>query len=227
MKPGPGIFLLLLLDMKLPVFLLALAVLTWTGCTQAPQAPQAQTEEAKEATKSTEGKTYSFLGEGEAAPKIIAIGTKVTGRHEIRFPVKEATATLTEKCISGGKIVLDLANLEVLDLQGEWKAKLEGHLRSPDFFDTEKYPEGVFEVTGCEAGNGDTLYLTGNLTLRGVTKSVRFPAVYKYDPNQPTLEASFNINRQDWGISYKGKADDLIRDEVNIQVKLMGRPAGV
>lgn len=213
--------------MKSTVFTLGLLALIWTGCTQAPQAPRAQTEEAKEATKSTEGKTYSFLGEGEAAPKIIAIGTKVTGRHEIRFPVKEATATLTEKCISGGKIVLDLANLEVLDLQVEWKAKLEGHLRSPDFFDTEKYPEGVFEVTGCEAGNGDTLYLTGNLTLRGVTKSVRFPAVYKYDPNQPTLEASFNINRQDWGISYKGKADDLIRDEVNIQVKLMGRPAGV
>jgi polyisoprenoid-binding protein YceI len=62
--------------------------------------------------------------------------------------------------------------------------------------------------------------------LRGVTKSIRFPAVYKYDPNQPTLEASFNINRQEWGISYKGKADDLIRDEVNIQVKLAGRPAG-
>lgn len=212
--------------MKSTVFTLAFMTLIWSGCTQAPQAPQAQIEEAKEATQSTEGKAYSFLGEGEAAPKIIAIGTKVTGRHEIRFPVKEATATLTEKCISGGKIVLDLAKLEVLDLQGEWKAKLEGHLRSADFFDTEKYPEGVFEVTGCEAGSGDTLYLTGNLTLRGVTKSVRFPAVYKYNPNQPTLEASFNINRQEWGISYKGKADDLIRDEVNIQVKLMGRPAG-
>lgn len=214
-----------LFGMKSTVFTLGLVALIWTGCTQAPQAPQAQTEEAKQATQSTEGKTYSFLGEGEAAPKIIAIGTKVTGRHEIRLPVREATATLTEKCISGGKIILDLAKLEVLDLQGEWKTKLEGHLRSADFFDTEKYPEGVFEVTGCEAGSGDTLYLTGNLTLRGVTKSVRFPAVYKYDPNQPTLEASFNINRQEWGISYKGKADDLIRDEVNIQVKLTGRPA--
>lgn len=212
--------------MKSTVFTLGLVALIWTGCTQAPQAPQAQTEEAKQATQSTEGKTYSFLGEGEAAPKIIAIGTKVTGRHEIRLPVREATATLTEKCISGGKIILDLTKLEVLDLQGEWKTKLEGHLRSADFFDTEKYPEGVFEVTGCEAGSGDTLYLTGNLTLRGVTKSVRFPAVYKYDPNQPVLDASFNINRQEWGISYKGKADDLIRDEVNIQVKLTGRPAG-
>jgi polyisoprenoid-binding protein YceI len=122
---------------------------------------------------------------------------------------------------------LDIANLEVLDLQGEWKAKLEGHLKSPDFFEAEKYPEGIFEVTGCERGSGDTLYLRGNLTLRGVTKNVRFPVVYKYDPNQPTLEASFNINRQEWGISYKGKADDLIRDEVNIQVKLTGRAAGV
>jgi polyisoprenoid-binding protein YceI len=213
-------------DMKQVLTTLVLASVLWTGCTQAPQAPQAQTGEAKQVQAGGEGKTYTFLGEDEEASKIIAIGTKVTGRHEIRFPIKEATATLTDECISGGKIVLDIANLEVLDLQGEWKAKLEGHLKSLDFFEAEKYPEGVFEVTGCERGSGDTLYLSGNLTLRGVTKSIRFPAVYKYDPNHPTLEASFNINRQEWGISYKGKADDLIRDEVNIQVKLAGRPAG-
>ena len=213
-------------DMKQVLAILVLAAVLWTGCTQAPQAPQAQTKEAKQVQAGGEGKTYTFLGEDKEASKIIVIGTKVTGRHEIRFPIKEATATLTKECISGGKIVLDIANLEVLDLQGEWKAKLEGHLKSPDFFEAEKYAEGVFEVTGCERGSGDTLYLSGNLTLRGVTKSIRFPAVYKYDPNQPTLEASFNINRQEWGISYKGKADDLIRDEVNIQVKLAGRPAG-
>jgi polyisoprenoid-binding protein YceI len=206
--------------MKTVAPVLVVGLLLWSGCTQAPQAPQAQTEEAKQVQAGSEGKTYTFLGD------IIAIGTKVTGRHEIRFPIKEATAILTDKCISGGKVVLDIANLEVLDLQGEWKAKLEGHLKSPDFFEAEKYPEGVFEVTGCERGSGDTLYLSGNLTLRGVTKNVRFPIVYKYDPNQPTLEASFNINRQEWGISYKGKADDLIRDEVNIQVKLVGQPAG-
>jgi len=213
-------------DMKQVRTTLVLAAVLWTGCTQAPQAPQAQTEEAKQVQAGGEGKTYTFLGEDKEAAKIIAIGTKVTGRHEIRFPIKEATATLTNECISGGKIVLDIANLEVLDLQGEWKAKLEGHLKSLDFFEAEKYPEGVFEVTGCERGRGDTLYLSGNLTLRGVTKSIRFPALYKYDPNQPTLKASFNINRQEWGISYKGKADNLIRDEVNIQVKLAGRPAG-
>jgi polyisoprenoid-binding protein YceI len=212
--------------MKTVASVFVVGILLWSGCTQAPQAPQAQTEEAKQVQGGGEGKIYTFLADDKEASKIIAIGTKVTGRHEIRFPIKEATATLTDKCISGGKIVLEIANLEVLDLQGEWKAKLEGHLKSPDFFEAEKYPEGIFEVTGCERGSGDTLYLSGNLTLRGVTKNIRFPLVYKYDPNQPTLEASFNINRQEWGISYKGKADDLIRDEVNIQVKLVGRPAG-
>jgi polyisoprenoid-binding protein YceI len=212
--------------MKTMVLIFVAGILLWGGCTQAPQAPQAQTEEAKQVQGGGEGKIYTFLADDKEASKIIAIGTKVTGRHEIRFPIKEATATLTDQCISGGKIVLDIANLEVLDLQGEWKAELEGHLKSPDFFEADKYPEGIFEVTGCERGSGDTLYLSGNLTLRGVTKNIRFPLVYKYDPNQPTLEASFNINRQEWGISYKGKADDLIRDEVNIQVKLVGRAAG-
>ncbi len=200
-------------------------LLVWVGCTQAPQAPKAEATELQAASEKATGTQYTFLEEGVAAPQVIAIGTKVTGRHEIRFPVKEAKATLADKCLTGGKIVLNLAGLEVLDLQGEDKTKLESHLRSSDFFDTEQHPEGIFEITGCEASGGDTLYLIGNLTLRGVTKGIRFPAVYKYDSTQPTLEANFNINRQEWGISYKGRADNLIRDEVNIQIKLRGRPA--
>lgn len=187
-------------------------------CTQAPQAPQAETKEAQQVQSVAAGTTLQVDGQKS---QVKAIGTKVTGRHEIRFPIKEARLSVGEGgCLSGGRVILDLAQLEVLDLQGEWKAKLEGHLKSPDFFDAEKHPEGVFEVTGCEKGAGDTLYLSGNLTLRGVTKNIRFPAVVRYEGNTLSGKANFNINRQEWGIAYKGKPDDLIRDEVNIQVDI-------
>lgn len=193
------------------------------GCTQAPQAPQAETSQAKQATQTEGGEPVRFTLEGEGAPSIIVVGTKVTGRHEIRIPVAEISASATPDCITSGKVVLDLTRLENLDMKGEWKDKFEKHLKSPDFFDVEKYPQDVFEITGCEKASGDTVYLSGNLTLRGVTKGIRVPARYTFTEGKLTLEANFNINRQEWGIAYKGKPDDLIRDEVNVQVRLQGQ----
>ncbi|GIV22997.1 MAG: hypothetical protein KatS3mg025_0656 [Bacteroidia bacterium] len=187
-------------------------------CTQAPQAPQAETKEAQQVQSVAAGTVLQVDGQKS---EVKAIGTKVTGRHEVRFPIKEASLSVGEGgCLSGGKVTWDLAQLQVLDLEGEKKAKLEGHLKSPDFFDVEKHPEGVFEITGCEKGVGDTLYLSGNLTLRGVTKNIRFPAVVRYEGNTLSGKANFNINRQEWGIAYKGMPDDLIRDEVNIQLDI-------
>jgi len=158
--------------------------------------------------------------------EVIATGTKVTGRHQIRLPLKEGRVVVSpEGCVTGGRIVLDLTRLEVLDLQGDLKAKLEGHLKSSDFFDVEKYPEAIFEITGCEEGENDTIYLSGNLTMRGVTKNIRFPANAFTEGGILLSKASFNINRQEWGIAYKGKPDDLIRDEVNITFSVQAGPA--
>jgi len=193
---------------------LLLIALWWSACTQAPQAPQAQTTQAQ-SVPAAEMETALTLDPQKT--EVIATGTKVTGRHQIRLPLKEGRVVPSpEGCVTGGRIVLDLTRLEVLDLQGDLKAKLEGHLKSPDFFDVEKHPEAIFEITGCEKGAKDTVYLSGNLTLRGVTKNIRFPATLFMEGGTLLSKASFNINRQEWGIAYKGKPDDLIRDEVNI-----------
>ncbi|MCX7651999.1 MAG: YceI family protein [Bacteroidia bacterium] len=190
----------------------------WVACTQAPQAPKAETSEPQ-ATPSTSGNTITISPQNS---KVLAIGTKVTGRHEIIFPIKSGELSLDSTgCISGGKVILDLNGLQVTDLKGDLKTKLESHLRSEDFFLTSQYPEGSFEITGCEKRAGDTILLSGNLSLRGQTKNIKFPAVLHYtQPKTLHAVANFNINRQDWGIAYKGKADDLIRDEVNIQLEI-------
>lgn len=194
----------------------------WMGCTQAPQAPAAETSEAQSpAPQASAAKSYQVQPD---KTKLVAIGTKVTGKHDIAFPIKEGILRVGENgCLTGGKIVVDIANLQVLDLQGEDKAKLEKHLRSEDFFAADKYVEGTLEITGCEKGASDTLYISANLTLRGITKNIRFPAVLHLEEGMLHSEANFNINRQEWGISYKGKADNLIRDEVNLSVNLMAQ----
>ncbi|MEN3040421.1 MAG: YceI family protein [Bacteroidia bacterium] len=204
--------------MKRLTLLTFLSVIAWTACTQAPQAPKAETSEAQ-AVPSASGTSISISPQKS---KIVAIGTKVTGRHEIVFPIKSGEVSLgSDGCISGGKFVIDVANLQVTDLQGDLKVKLENHLRSEDFFLTSQYPEGTFEITGCEKAAGDTILLSGNLSLRGQTKNIKFPAVIHYDQSKGFhATANFNINRQDWGIAYKGKQDDLIRDEVNIRLEV-------
>ncbi|MEN2992449.1 MAG: YceI family protein [Bacteroidia bacterium] len=191
--------------------------LLFLGCQQGPQ-PPAATVEATQPVPASEGKSIQLT---PTTSQIIAVGRKLTGKHEIRFPLKSGQLTLApDNCPVGGKIVLDMSKLEVLDLKGEWKSKLEEHLRSEDFFLTSTYPEAVFEITGCEKSASDTVYLAGNLTLRGVTKNIRFPAVVRLTQDTLYATASFTINRQEWGVAYKGKADDLIQDEVAIQLNL-------
>ncbi|MCX7764767.1 MAG: YceI family protein [Bacteroidia bacterium] len=207
--------------MKRYIFLTLTALLVWVSCTQAPQAPQAETQEAQPTTQPSSGKSLKII---PAESKVKAIGTKVTGRHEIAFPIKQGEVSVAEEgCVIGGKVIIDLKGLQVLDLTGDLKNKLESHLRSDDFFLVDKYPEGVFEITGCEKTAKDTVFLSGNLTLRGQTKNIRFPAVLHVHENSLHAVANFNINRQDWGIAYKGKADDLIRDEVNLSLEIVAR----
>ncbi|MCS7189814.1 MAG: YceI family protein [Bacteroidia bacterium] len=200
-----------------------LGITLWlSGCSSPTQAPSAQVEEAKPVQAPPSGSIYGISIDSS---KVVAIGSKVTGSHTILFPIGEGSLVMGEEgCLRGGKIVLDIAKLQVLDLEGEDRAKLEGHLKSTDFFEVEKYPNAVFEVTGCERGGRDTVFLAGNLTMRKITKNIRFPATVQFSQNALRANATFNINRQDWGIKYKGMPDNLIKDEVNITLNILATP---
>jgi polyisoprenoid-binding protein YceI len=73
--------------------------------------------------------------------------------------------------------------------------------------------EPGFAVTSMSNGE-----MTGNLTLHGVTKSITFKPTVSISDSVVTLKAEFDVMRFDFGIVYKGKADDLIRDEVVIKL---------
>jgi len=101
--------------------------------------------------------------------------------------------------------------------------KLTGHLKSPDFFDVASHPTATFEST--EIVPAETGYMvTGNLDLHGVTKSITFPAEITVEDGQVRVDSEFSIKRFDFGIEYKGKADDLIRDDVVIRLQLVAVP---
>ncbi|MCC6464634.1 MAG: YceI family protein, partial [Planctomycetes bacterium] len=99
--------------------------------------------------------------------------------------------------------------------------KLTGHLKSGDFFDAANHPKAKFVSTEIKAGGeGGTHTLTGNLTMRGITKGISFPANVTLQGGKLTADAAFKVNRKDFGMKYDGKADNLIRDDVGITLKV-------
>jgi Uncharacterized conserved protein len=84
---------------------------------------------------------------------------------------------LDNTTLKGGSFVIDMSTINVLDIPADKKgnADLRGHLSAPDFFDVAKYPTSKFVITSVE-DKGDKLHVTGNLTIKDVTKSITIPA---------------------------------------------------
>ena len=122
-----------------------------------------------------------------------------------------------------------MVSIEVTDLEGEKKGKLEGHLKTGDFFEVDKYPTASLEITevkAVEGQEGATHNITGNLTMKDQTKSVTLPAMVSYKDG--VLEAKtpdFKIDRTEWGIVYKSSkvGDMAINDEMGINISLMAK----
>jgi polyisoprenoid-binding protein YceI len=112
-----------------------------------------------------------------------------------------------------------------LDSVSADEPKLTKHLKSPDFFDVAKFPKAKFQSTSIKAGGegSATHTVTGNLELHGVMKQIAFPARIKANAEALQVEAEFSINRKDFGINYPGMADDLIKNDVLILLKLAAK----
>ncbi|WP_437279126.1 YceI family protein [Sorangium sp. So ce375] len=153
-----------------------------------------------------------------AASTIGFVGSKVTGKHEGKFEKISGTITLAGGKAAGGKLAIE-ADASSVKTDAE---KLDGHLKSPDFFDVEKYPKATFTSTEIKTGgeNGATHTVTGELDLHGVKKTITFPATITEGADAVSGSAEFAINRKDFGIVYPGKQDDLIRDDVLLKLSL-------
>lgn len=199
--------------------LMSLALVT--ACTDpAADQPRATTGEATQASpQNVAGTKYLITPENS---KIEFVGSKVTGSHNGSFEkvsgeIEYAGAAEQSRV----NVTIDMNSITTDD------ANLTKHLKTADFFDVATYPQATFVSTGIKAGgdNGATHTITGNLTMHGVTKSVSFPATINVSPDTATVESSFSINRKDFGISYAGAPDNLIRDGVVLKLTIRAAKA--
>ena len=215
-------------------------LLTFFACTNAPESDHATTSEAKSVSDSATGET---LNVDTTASKVEWVATKVSGYHTGTVNIKDGGLTVSNGQVTGGNFKLDMTSIAVLGPKGSdpaSNAKLLGHLKSPDFFEVDKNPEATFVITGVQPFSGTvqdtsdprqddiseykvsnpTHTVSGNLTIKGVTKNIEFPARITVSDNSAEALAKFNIDRSQWNIVYPGKPDDLIRNSIHLGIAL-------
>lgn len=187
-----------------------------TGCeTEVDDKPAAEVGEAQVVEPAmVESTTVEVL---EDQSKIEWVGAKVTGQHDGGFKSFDGTLSMVGDDPESVSFTIDMSSI--------WSdnERLTGHLKTPDFFDVENNPTATFEstsITRTEGEGGSNFEITGNLTMRGQTQSITFPATVDMSGDLIRATSQFTIDRQRWGVSYKGAPDNLIRDDVLLKIDL-------
>ena len=154
--------------------------------------------------------------------KINWLAKKVTGQHEGTVNLKEGVLVFKGQKLVGGNFDVDMTSLTATDLKGEYQGKLNGHLKSEDFFGTDKFPTSslVFKTISEKAKN--TYTVTADLTIKGITNPVTFDMTV----NGNIASTKFNVDRTKYDIKYKSGSffenlgDKTIYDEFELAVSL-------
>ena len=156
-------------------------------------------------------------------------GAKPTETHNGTILLKEGSLNVVEGKLLGGSFVIEMATMKNLDLDAKSGAKLVGHLSAPDFFDVATYATAKFVITKVEETDNN-LSVTGNLTVKDITKSITIPAMLVTDGNVTTFKSEkFNIDRAEFNVKYASKKffdnlkdkfiDDLIELSFTVNTK--------
>lgn len=172
----------------------------------------------------------SFTSQAQTSKKVNAekssihwVGKKVTGQHDGTVNLKDGILMFKGDKLAGGKFTVDMASISTKDLQGEWAGKLDGHLKSDDFFSTEKHPTANLEFKKiADKGNG-VYTVFADLTIKGITNPVNFDLAV----NGNSATSKLIIDRTKYDIKYKSGSffenlgDKTIYDDFELDVNLV------
>ncbi len=238
--------------------LMALALIA-AACGSKPEGTDAEVSEAKEVVEVAASKEMTV---NTAESVVTWIGSKPAGKHNGTIPVSAGKIAIEGDKIVGGEFTINIAEIANEDLAGDEESvgKLLGHLKSADFFDVANHPTAEFVITSVEAYDvneaievkeefqtdntpaaadehiveSPTHKITGNLTMRGNTLSISFPAKVSMDADKISAYAKFNIDRTLWGVKYGDEAtavdkakDKFIYNTVNVGFELVANASAI
>ncbi|MFB9057135.1 YceI family protein [Mariniflexile ostreae] len=194
----------------------SMALFAFVGCKD--KAKEAKTTEAE--TIIEQALTSEKYVVDTEASTIEWQGFKPAGSHNGTIDIENGILETSNGSITGGSFLINMNSLK----DSENDAKLEGHLKSGDFFEVEKHPNAAFEITNIEKIEGLTM-LSGNLTLKDIKNNITFPVTISNTNDNLTLSSeTFSIDRTKWGIKFKSKTfienleDNFINDEIELKV---------
>jgi polyisoprenoid-binding protein YceI len=149
--------------------------------------------------------------------------------HKGTINLSKGTLTVDGGKLTGGVIEADMTSIKDTDLTDAGKnARLVGHLKSDDFFGVEKYPTATFKITKATPKGGNQYELTGDLTLKGKTSPVTFPATVTMNGTTVTAVAKVPVDRSKYDVKFGSKSffadlvgDKVIADEFELTVNLV------
>jgi polyisoprenoid-binding protein YceI len=208
------------------------ASLTLAACSDAPTGDKAVIQDEKQASAAS-GQAFVV---DTTASKIRFTGNGVGKNHPGTFRLSSGTVTIANNSLTGGQFTINVKSMDLEQRGDMFQNKLHPHLLSGDFFDADKFGTAQFEITGVqpyEANSKDTsiveganFNVSGNLTIKDVTKNITFPARIDLDANTLKSKANFNIDRTQWKMHYgndKTLGDKFISETVNIELDLQAK----
>jgi polyisoprenoid-binding protein YceI len=154
-------------------------------------------------------------------------GSSVEGAHTGYVYISKGELMIEKGQLMGGTVEVNMSTIEGDDHRSD--NNLIKHLKDPDFFDVKKFPISTIAITRVESINGENKKVTGNLTIKGITHPVSFPA--KVEVNDGIVKASGKlvIDRTLWDVRYKsGKffdnlKDQAIADSIEFNMKIVAK----
>ena len=149
-------------------------------------------------------------------------GNKVTGSHEGTIKIKSGFLKFEKKKFIGGEFEIDMNSLICTDLSGEYKAKLEGHLKSDDFFGVTNFPTATLKIKKVKQKKGNAYECTAEIKIKGKTENIIFNTIL----NKNSAAANIKIDRTKFDVKYgsgsffEGLGDNMIYDEFDLNINL-------
>ena len=150
------------------------------------------------------------------------LGKKVTGQHEGNINLVSGNLIMENGTLTGGSFIVDMNSIKTTDLQGESAQKLEGHLKSDDFFGVATHPQATLVFTSVETKGSGLYTITGDFTIKGKTN----PATFDLQINEDSATAKVVIDRSLYDVRYGSKSffdnlgDKVIYNDFDLDVTL-------
>lgn len=208
-------------------FVFAILITFGMACSSSPEGENVGSEDASGEAASGGSETYTL-----ETGVLFWNAAKPTGKHNGTINLSQADLGVENGELVSGSFTIDMSTLTNADLTAETgKTDLEGHLKSADFFDITNHPNATFVITKVEpaTATGVTHNVTGDLTMKGNSKSVTIPAEVVIEGDVLRVKTpDFTINRTEWDLKYGSGTigtlqDKLIYDEVGLAINLTAK----